>query len=98
MNTTKRYAITIPSTGSSSQVLFLRQDGSALSRPPSGTPADAAENPLYRANIEFSNTTAGTETRVRIFVTWPAMSDRIPAVKPQYYVGSFDITTALDRK
>jgi uncharacterized protein (TIGR02598 family) len=97
--TSPRYQITIPTTGSTTfHTLFLQEDGTAGALDAN---ADPAQNPKYRATIFFSapaNTTQQFATGVRILLTWPAMSDPTAAATPSKFSGSYEAYVALTRK
>jgi hypothetical protein len=107
-----RYGIPIPrATGSSASPtaapgysFFLTEDGSL-----SGTlnaNAVPAQNPQYRVTLNFyppgtsstSSTAVGLgPTRVRILITWPALSDSQVSSAPSKFMGSVETVVELNR-
>jgi uncharacterized protein (TIGR02598 family) len=95
--TSPRYGITLPGTGTTTHTIFLQEDGTATAQ---DADADPAQNPKYRATIFFrapSNTTQKTATGVRILLTWPALADPLAAPTPSKFSGSYEAYTALNR-
>ena len=93
-----RFQIQIPASGSTTQTLFLREDGTAAGAV--GANATAASNPRYRVTINFiapSSTTQKGATTARIFITWPALADMSAGAAPTKFSGSFESMTAFDR-
>jgi len=106
--TSSVFKIGIPTTGSVTQTIYLSEDGVPTA---SQSTAEPSENPRYRATVVVTAASAqatyfgstsgmanqGTETSVRILVTWPALADRVAANKPSNYSGCYEVVTALDR-
>lgn len=107
-NTSSIFKISIPSSGSVTESIFLTEDGTPTA---SQNVANPSENPRYRATVVVTAGAAQTEyfgvtssipiqgktTSVRILLTWPALADRTAASKPANYSGSYEVVTALDR-
>jgi len=97
--TSPEFGFTIPSAGNSAslETIYLTADGSATARnnPPTATGTAVSR---YRATLWFNSPAQGrTATAVRILVTWPALADGNPASSPQYYSGSYEADTTLNR-
>jgi len=106
--TSSVFKIGIPTSGSVTQTIFLSDDGVPTA---SQSMAEPSENPQYRATVVVTAASAqttyfgstsftanrGTETSVRILVSWPALADRVAANKPANYSGCYEVFTALDR-
>jgi hypothetical protein len=108
-----RYQIPIPrATGAAKTVdtLFLTEDGS-LSGTAINTTANPALNPHFRVFLNFyppgtSSTSSAVvglgPTRVRVLVTWPALSDpqvstTSPTTWPSKFSGSVETVVELNR-
>ena len=98
--TSPEFGFAIPSAGNSTtlETIYLTADGIATARnnPPTATGTAASR---YRATLWFNSPAQGqrTATAVRILVTWPALADGNPASSPQYYTGSYEADTTLNR-
>ena len=90
-----RYGIGIPSSGSVTHVIFLKEDGTAAGG--LDTDAVASQNPRYRAKVFINSPGGKAATNVRILLTWPALADSKAAVDAKNYSGSFEVVSALDR-
>jgi len=107
--TSARYGIGIPSSGTVTHTLFLRDDGTGAGD--QDADVDPSKNPRYRATIVFTvppaktsyfgtaslSATEGKAIFVRLILTWPALADMKAAKAPVNYSGSFEIVSALDR-
>jgi prepilin-type N-terminal cleavage/methylation domain-containing protein len=97
-----RYQIPLPRVGDPATTapgytLFLKEDGSL-----SGTlnaNSDPTQSPGYRVLLNFYPPAAGNlaATRVRIVVTWPALSDSKATVAPSNFSGSVETVFELNR-
>jgi len=106
-----QYKITVPSTGSTTSTIFLKQDTTAAGA--ENTDADPGTNPLYRATVVFtvppartnyfgavsSSATQGATGMVlaRVLITWPALADKSASSAPRFFSGSYEVSVALDR-
>ncbi|XHR27155.1 MAG: hypothetical protein ACFUZC_14510 [Chthoniobacteraceae bacterium] len=106
---TKHYQIPIPSSGTATHTLFLKEDGTLSGSVDAN--ADPAQAPKYRATVVFTVPPAktnyygtisaassqGKATLVRILISWPALADKMPSAAPVNCAGSYETLTALDR-
>jgi uncharacterized protein (TIGR02598 family) len=107
--TSTRYGITIPTTGSATHTVFIKEDGTAAGAQDAN--ANPSQNPRYRATLVFTvppaktayfgqtspTATQGTSTVVRLLLTWPALTDLNASQAPTHYTGSFETVIAMDR-
>lgn len=93
-----RFQIPLPASGSATHTLFLREDGSAAGTV--NSEADPAQDPRFRATLFITAPAGATQksaTIVRVFVTWPALADRMANTVPSKFSGSYEVVTALNR-
>jgi type II secretory pathway pseudopilin PulG len=96
--TSPRYGIPIPVTGTASHTLFLKDDGTISGA--IDTDAVASLDPRYRATITFtapSSASYKTAIGVRVLITWPALADKSAGTAPSKYLGAYEVQTALNR-
>jgi type II secretory pathway pseudopilin PulG len=99
--TTPHFGFSIPAAGATNtlETIYLTADGIATQLGAIPTTTGTAVS-RYRATLWFSSpATIGqrTATAVRILITWPALADSAPASIPQYYIGSYEADTTLNR-
>ena len=99
--TSPHFGFSIPAAGSTAslETIYLTSDGIATPVAASPTATGTAAS-RYRATLWFTSpASAGqrTATNVRVLITWPALADSAPASAPQYYTGSYEADTTLNR-
>lgn len=93
-----RYQIPLPALGNATHTLFLREDGSRAGKV--NTDADPAQDPRYRVTLVITGPASATQptaTTVRVWITWPALADRMADTSPARYSGAYEVVTALNR-
>ena len=98
-----RFGFTIPLPGSPATwpntVYFSASDQfTQAGQTPLALPSGAI--PRYRASVSLSPSGSGYpgNISVRVLITWPALADSDPAVKPVNFAGSFEVVTVLGSK
>lgn len=97
--TSPHFGFSIPGAGNTAslQTIYLTSDG--IATPVAASPtATGTSVSRYRATLWFTSPATGrTATNVRILITWPALADSAPGSAPQYYTGSYEADTTLNR-